>query len=103
MPTHPADGPFRLDPLPGELWDMARLVNELRAGDQTIRRWVREGRLPGPCLRRNGRAYWDPADVAFFRRTRLRRIGAEMGEAVGLATPTASGDSRAAQITRGKA
>jgi hypothetical protein len=92
MPTQLADGPFRLFPPPGELWDMARMIDEVRADDQTVRRWVREGRLPGPCLRRNGRTYWDPADVESFRRKRLRHIGDEMGEAVGLATPTASGD-----------
>jgi hypothetical protein len=73
-----ADGPVRLEPLPDRLWGMARMVQELRADDQTIRRWVREERLPGPCLRRKGRAYWDPAAVEFFRRQRLRRIGAEM-------------------------
>jgi hypothetical protein len=77
MTTRPADEPFRLSPIPGELWDMARMVDELRADDQTVRRWVREGRLPRPCLRRNNRAFWNPADVACFRRNRLRRIGAE--------------------------
>jgi hypothetical protein len=77
MPTRPGDEPFRLSPLPNELWDMARMIDELRADDQTIRRWVREGHLPRSCLRRNGRAFWDPADVEHFRRTRLRRIGAE--------------------------
>ena len=86
---------FRLKSLSGDLWDMARMILEFRADDQTVRRWVREGRLPRPSLRRNGRAFWNPADLDFFRRQRLRRIGAEMGEAVGLATPTASGDSRA--------
>jgi hypothetical protein len=93
MATHRADGPFRLDSVPDVLWDMARMILELRADDQTIRRWVRERRLPGPTLRRGGRAYWSPADVHFFRRQRLRRIGAEMGEAVGVVAPTASGDS----------
>ena len=53
------------------------------------------GDSPGPTLRRGRRAFWNPADVDLFRRQRLRRIGAEMGEAVGLATPTASGDSLA--------
>jgi len=77
MTTRPADEPFRLSPLSGELWDMARMIDELRAEDQTIRRWVRERRLPGPCLRRNGRAYWNPAEVDSFRRKRLHRIGAE--------------------------
>jgi hypothetical protein len=77
MPTPRADELFRLSPLPNELWDMARMIDELRADNQTIRRWVREGRLPGRCLRRNGRAFWGAADVAFFRRNRLRRIGAE--------------------------
>jgi hypothetical protein len=89
MKTTNAGDSFRLESLPDDLWGMARMVNELRADDQTIRRWVRERRLPGPCLHRRGRAYWDPADVNFFRRQRLHRIGAEMGEAVGLATPTA--------------
>ena len=73
---------------------MARWNAELRADDQTIRRWVREGKLSGPTLRRGGRALWDPADVESFRRKRLHRIGAEMGKAVGSATPTASSDSR---------
>jgi hypothetical protein len=77
MPTRHEDEPFRLSPLPDLLWDMARMVDELRADDQTIRRWVREGHLPRPCFRRNGRSFWDPADVERFRRTRLRRIGAE--------------------------
>jgi hypothetical protein len=77
MATQQDDGPFRLDSLPGELWGMARMVQELRADDQTVRRWVREGCLPGPALRRNGRAYWDPADVDSFLRKRLHRIGAE--------------------------
>ena len=92
MATHQADKPFRLDSVPDGLWDMAQMILELRADDQTIRRWVRERRLPGPILRRGGRAYWSPADVHFFRRQRLRRIGAEMGEAVGVVAPTASGD-----------
>jgi hypothetical protein len=100
MQSQPANEPFRLSPLPGELWDMARMIDELQADDQTIRRWVREGRIPGPCLRHNGRAFWDPADVASFRRKRLRRIGAETGEAVGLGDPTASGDSRCGKQSR---
>jgi hypothetical protein len=77
MTTRPTDEPFRLSPLPDQLWDMARMIDELRADDQTVRRWVREGCLPRPCLRRNRRAFWNPADVASFRRNRLRRIGAE--------------------------
>ena len=84
MKSQHADGPFRLDSLPIELWDMARMIREVRADDQTIRRWVRKRRLPGPSLRRGGRAFWDPASVDFFRRKRLRRIGAEMMEAVEL-------------------
>ena len=48
----------------------------------------------------DGRAFWDPADVESFRRKRLHRIGAEMGEAVGLATPTASGDSQSWHLKR---
>jgi len=77
MSNHPTDGPFRLEPLSDNLWEMARLTRELRADDQTIRRWVREGKLPGPTLRREGRALWDPADVEPFRRRRLHRIGAD--------------------------
>jgi hypothetical protein len=84
MAIQQADEPFRLSALPDKLWGMARMIDALRADDQTIRRWVREGCLPGPCLRRNGRPYWDPADVESFRRKRLHRIGAETGEAVGL-------------------
>ena len=80
MNCQAADGPFRLDPIPTELWDMARMIEELRADDQTIRKWVREGKLPRPTLRRGGRAYWDPADVEPFRRRRLHRIGAEKTE-----------------------
>jgi hypothetical protein len=101
MATIHAGGSFRLESPPDALWGMARMVNELLADDQTIRRWVRERRLPGPCLHRRGRAYWDPADVNFFRRQRLHRIGAEMGEAVGLATPTASGNSQSGIHTEG--
>jgi hypothetical protein len=52
MNTRPADGPFRLESVPCQLWDMARMTDELRADDQTIRRWVREGVLPPPSLRR---------------------------------------------------
>jgi hypothetical protein len=92
MRTANAGDSFCLESLPDDVWDMARMVVKLRADDQTIRRWVREGRLPGPILRRGGRAYWNPADVEPYRRKRLRRIGAEIGEAVGLATPTASGN-----------
>jgi hypothetical protein len=77
MDTQAADGSFRLDPHPTEMWSMARMTKELRADDQTVLRWVREGRLPGPCLRRGGRAYWDPTDVTPFRQRRLHRIGAE--------------------------
>jgi hypothetical protein len=77
MTTQQDDGPFRLDSPPTELWSMARMVQELRADDQTIRLWVRQGRLPKPWLRRDGRAYWNPADVDSFRRKRLHRIGAE--------------------------
>jgi hypothetical protein len=69
--------PFSLVPVPTDLWDMPRMIEELRADDQTIRRWVRERVLPSPSLRRRGRAYWNPADVEPFRRRRLRRIGAE--------------------------
>jgi len=76
MNSQAADGPFRLDPIPTRLWDMARMIEELRADDQTIRRWVREGgELPRPTLRRGGRALWDQADVKPFRRRWLRRIG----------------------------
>jgi hypothetical protein len=76
MNNRPADGPFRLESVPCELWGMVRMTDELRADDQTIRRWVREGVLPPPSLRRRGRAYWTPADVEPFRRRRLHRIGA---------------------------
>jgi MerR HTH family regulatory protein len=69
--------PYRLGAPSNAVWDMARVIEELRADDQTIRRWVREGKLPGPTLRRRGRALWDPADVEPFRRRRLHRIGAE--------------------------
>jgi hypothetical protein len=69
--------PYRLAAPSNELWDMARMTEEFRADDQTVRRWVREGRLPGPTLRRGGRAFWDPADVTPFRDRRLHRIGAE--------------------------
>ena len=93
MKTTNGGDSFRLESLPDDVWDMARMVVKLRADDQTIRRWVREGRLPRPILRRGGRAFWNPADVEPYRRKRLRRIGAETGEAVGLATPTASGNS----------
>ena len=93
MATCHMDDSFRLESLPDDVWDMARMAVKLRADDQTIRRWVREGRLPGPTLRRGGRAYWNPADVGPYRRKRLHRIGAELVEAVGLATPTASGNS----------
>jgi hypothetical protein len=94
MTTSRDNGTFRLETLPEQLWDMARMALELWADDQTIRRWVRERRLSGPTLRRGGRAYWDPTHVHFFRRQRLRRIGAEMREAVGAATPAASGASQ---------
>jgi hypothetical protein len=94
MATIDAGDSFRLESLPDRVWDMARMVVKLRADDQTIRRWVREGRLPGPTLRRRGRAFWNPADVEPYRRKQLHRIGVEMGEAVGLATPTASGNSQ---------
>ena len=77
MKSQAADGPFRLDSPPTRLWDMARMIEELRADDQTIRRWVREGRTPSATLRRGSRAFWDPADVEPFRRRRLHRIGAE--------------------------
>jgi Excisionase-like protein len=102
MATFHTGDSFRLESLPDDVWDMARMDVKLRADDQTIRRWVREGRLPGPALRRGGRAYWNPADVGPYRRKRLRRIGAEMVEAVGLATPTASGISLSG-IQQGKA
>jgi hypothetical protein len=77
MNSQAADGPFRLDSLSTELWSMARMIEELRADDQTVRRWVREGKLPRPTLRRGGRAFWSPAEVEPFRRRRLHRIGAE--------------------------
>jgi hypothetical protein len=77
MNTQAADGPFCLNPHPTELWDMVRMGKELRADDQTIRKWVREKRLPGPCLRRGGRALWSPTDVEPFRQRRLHRIGVE--------------------------
>jgi hypothetical protein len=69
------DVPYRLESAPSTLWDMDRLVRELRADDQSIRRWVRVGKLPGPILRRGGRAYWSPADVEPFQRRRFRRLG----------------------------
>lgn len=56
MNSQAADGPFRLDSLPTKLWGMAQMTQELRADDQTIRRWVPGGELPGPTLRRGGRA-----------------------------------------------
>jgi hypothetical protein len=86
---HQADGPdlFRLRALPSELWDVARLGREFRADDQTIRRWVREGRIPLPTLRRRGRPFWSPADVETELQRRLRRIGAKLREAVGVPHP----------------
>ena len=42
------DGRFVLESDPGQLWDVTRMARELRADDQTIRRWVREGKLPEP-------------------------------------------------------
>ena len=77
MQSPHADGPFRLSALPADLWPMGRMAREFRTTPQTISRWVREGKLPGPCLRRDGRAYWDPTAVELYRRQRLRRIGAE--------------------------
>jgi hypothetical protein len=74
MNNRPVEAPFRLRRVPCELWSMARMVVQLRADDQTIRRWVREDRLPRPAIRRGGRPLWDPADVEEFRRARLRRI-----------------------------
>lgn len=56
---------------------MDRLCRELHADDQTVRRWVREGRLARPCLRRDGRAYWSPAEIKPFRQRRLHRLGLE--------------------------
>jgi Excisionase-like protein len=92
-PQTGAGDSFCLESLPANLWGMARMVVKLRADDQTIRRWIREGRIPGPTLRRGRRAYWNPSEVEPYRRRRLRRIGAEIVEAVGVATPTASGFS----------
>jgi hypothetical protein len=65
------DEPFRLVPLPVCLWGVARMARELRANERTIRRWMRQGRVPKPCLRRDGRSYWDPAQVEPYRRERL--------------------------------
>jgi predicted site-specific integrase-resolvase len=56
---------------------MARVFEELGADNQTIRRWVREGKLPRPTLRRGGRGFWDPAGVEPYRSKRLHHIGAE--------------------------
>jgi hypothetical protein len=53
MNSHATDRTFRLDSLPTELWDMALLTEFLRADDQTILRWVREGVL-SPSSRRHG-------------------------------------------------
>ena len=83
MTSRQGDAPFQLDPLPAELWGMPRMVREFRADDRTIRQWVREGELPGPCMRRGGRAFWNPSAVVFYRDQRLRRIGVE-GETAGL-------------------
>lgn len=58
-------------------WEMARVVQEFRADNQTIRSWVREGRLPGPFDRCAGRAFWNSASVEFYRRQRPHRTGAE--------------------------
>ena len=77
MKTQPAERSFRLDALPPYLCSMGRMVKELRVDDKTIRRWVREGRLPGPTRRRGDRAYRQAADVEPFKARRLRYIGAE--------------------------
>jgi hypothetical protein len=76
MPPSQADAlaRFQLRSLPAELWGIDRLCAELRADDPTIRRRVREGRLPGPCLRRGGRAYWAPGDVEPLLRSRRHRL-----------------------------
>jgi hypothetical protein len=76
-PTGPHE-PFRLESLPAEVWGMKRMQTEFRATDWTIRWWVRSGKLPKPCLRRDGRPYWDAAKVEFYRKQRLHRLGAEM-------------------------
>src|SRR4051812_11804773 len=90
MATHQTDGPFLLSPLPDELWDMARMIREFRVDHQTIRRRVREGKLPGPCLHRNGRAFWNPAVVESYRRNRLHPSGPKCERPSERPTPTAS-------------
>jgi hypothetical protein len=56
MATTYAGGSCRLELLPEDLWATARMIREVRADDQTIRQWVREGRLSRPTLRCGGRA-----------------------------------------------
>jgi hypothetical protein len=74
MTTQSGDGSFRLEPLPTELWGVARMAREFQTSQSTIRRWARQGRIPRPCLRRQGRLYWDPASIDLHRRMRLRDI-----------------------------
>ena len=73
MATIQAEGSLRLESLSGDLWDMARMVREFRADDQTIRRWVRERKLPGPMSpTRTAGPFGTRPTFDFFRRQRLR-------------------------------
>jgi hypothetical protein len=68
--------PFQLEVLPAQLWGVARMALEFKVQPATVRRWARRGLIPRPALKRDGRSFWDPAQLEPFRRERLRRLAA---------------------------
>jgi hypothetical protein len=69
--------PFKLEAPPNELWTLKRMCREFGVDDSMIHRWVADGRLPKPWVRRGGRPLWAPEQVrpAFSRRQ--HRLGLE--------------------------
>jgi predicted DNA-binding transcriptional regulator AlpA len=82
--THDGPGPdvpYRLEPPPNELWNLARLCNEFAVSESTIYGWIREGRLPRPWPRRGGRSLWAPEAVRPALERYRHRMGRESREA----------------------
>jgi hypothetical protein len=75
MNPQPEPEPFRLIALPPALWGKPRMLAEFHLKESQLGNLIRAGRIPGPCLRRDGCAYWNPVEVQPSLRQRLKRLG----------------------------
>jgi hypothetical protein len=54
---------FCLEAPPDRLWSLERMAREFDVRESSIRRWVRDGKIPQPWTRRSGKPLWAPEVV----------------------------------------